>query len=303
MPLFGSSVPKELAGTDVFAIHSESAISWQAGRAFRHGGQIDALIGIFGWTDASGSASGPLTYTRGATFEITKTGHGNVDAYHGLVTLTGDGEAGLFIGQCVTTNGHGWGGHFKVTNNTTAAEMFGHIVEIERNVTGATAARGIEVQSTGTQRATTGLSVNGAGGWTNYLQALDAAGAQMFLVTGNSQGAGSTQLTTKTVTLGVAQTLKVIGDADLPRVYGGGSATGILFYGGQGGTLTSGIFRFRNNDADDTERFSINTGTPASGATPIVMRYHNGSAEQQGAVTVGAADSGGAGYRALRVPN
>ena len=44
-------------------------------------------------------------------------------------------------------------------------------------------------------------------------------------------------------------------------------------------------------------------GAPSSGNTNLGVLYHNGSAETFQTVTLGAADSGGTGYKVLRVPN
>jgi hypothetical protein len=42
---------------------------------------------------------------------------------------------------------------------------------------------------------------------------------------------------------------------------------------------------------------------PTSGQTGLLVGYHNGTAVTAQQVTVGAADSGGAGFKLLRVPN
>ena len=47
----------------------------------------------------------------------------------------------------------------------------------------------------------------------------------------------------------------------------------------------------------------LHTTAPSSGQSSLSVLYHNGTTTQIGRVTVGAPDSGGAGFRALRVPN
>ena len=101
-------------------------------------------------------------------------------------------------------------------------------------------------------------------------------------------------------------TAVVTGQADLPRYYGGGSSGGLAVFGAASGagTGTSGLIRFRDNDTDNNTRFQVGTAAPASaGATTLAISYHNGTAPTFQFVTVGAADSGGVGFKALRVPN
>ena len=68
--------------------------------------------------------------------------------------------------------------------------------------------------------------------------------------------------------------------------------------------VSAGKLELRNNySAGYLVQFGFNTEIP-SGSTGIAsLRYHNGSGVVTGDVTVGAADSGGVGWRVLRVPN
>ena len=87
--------------------------------------------------------------------------------------------------------------------------------------------------------------------------------------------------------------LKSFGSASNPQIAFQGASTG--FHSGNGvNTLALTI------GGQDKVTFS----EPASGETLLKsLRYHNGTAAANGTVTVGAADSGGAGFRVLRVPN
>ena len=97
----------------------------------------------------------------------------------------------------------------------------------------------------------------------------------------------------------------ITGNADLVRYFGGGSSGGMAVHGAAAGagTGTNGLIRFRDNDTDSNTRFQIDTAAPPSGRTAIAVQYHNGTAVAFQYATVGAADSGGAGFRVLRVPN
>lgn len=281
---------------------------WNGSHTFAHGGTVDSFgFGAYGFTDSSGTNS-PMTYSRFMSGEIYKSGQGTVDMYHGLVNHSGSGEAGLFIGQVTGGSGGGnlWGGHFKITTATTDPNIWGHVIEVERNTTpvGGKVVRGLSVQSVGTQRGENGVEVVGAGGWLNYMVLTDATGDQVLRVSGVDRDSGGTYLTTNSVFLGVSETLLMQGGSDLPRVWGGGTSKGILFYASQSGAGTSGSFLFRNNGGDDVTKAQIDTGTLPSGGTALRTRYHNGTSEQALAVvSVGAADSGGSGFRLLRVPN
>ena len=104
------------------------------------------------------------------------------------------------------------------------------------------------------------------------------------------------------LTLGTAN---LSGSADLPRMYGGGSSGGMALFGAgsSAGTGTSGLIRFRDNDTDNNTRFQVGTAAPTSGGTTLALAYHNGTAVTFQFVTLGAADSGGVGFKSLRVPN
>lgn len=109
----------------------------------------------------------------------------------------------------------------------------------------------------------------------------------------------SSTLTTTDTKFG---TFKYSGNADLPRLYGGGSAGGFIFYG-QGGVSGSGQMRFVDNSVSANTRAVIDTAAPTSGFTVLYLAYHNGTAVQFNQAKVGAADSGGVGFRTLIVPN
>lgn len=76
----------------------------------------------------------------------------------------------------------------------------------------------------------------------------------------------------------------------------------------QNGTVVGNI-QITNGAGMDFYKDSTNVGLrlkagePASGETVAELRYHNGTSVVRQLVTVGAADSGGAGYKVLRVPN
>ena len=67
------------------------------------------------------------------------------------------------------------------------------------------------------------------------------------------------------------------------------------------GTGTSSKIAIQNASA--SEQFAIQTDAPTSGKTTMYVRYHNGTSEFEGNVTVGSVDSGGTGFRLLRVVN
>lgn len=92
------------------------------------------------------------------------------------------------------------------------------------------------------------------------------------------------------------------GSADGGRISGGGSGNQLIEYATQG-TGNSGIIKFRNNSVDNHETFQVDTALPTSGNTALGVEYHNGTSTSYQKITVGAADSGGSGYRLLRVPN
>ena len=52
-----------------------------------------------------------------------------------------------------------------------------------------------------------------------------------------------------------------------------------------------------------TQYFAVLATAPTAGNTVLKIRYHNGAAATTQLVTLGAADSGGAGFKLLRVPN
>ena len=54
---------------------------------------------------------------------------------------------------------------------------------------------------------------------------------------------------------------------------------------------------------DFTTLFSLDGTSITSGNTTMTLGYHNGSVVTTGKITLGAADSGGVGYKLLRVPN
>lgn len=69
-------------------------------------------------------------------------------------------------------------------------------------------------------------------------------------------------------------------------------------------TVGSGGFYLMRLMRNAVEKFRVDGGEPAAGDTNLLLTYHNGggvvSAQR---VTVGAADSGGTGFKVLRVPN
>ena len=102
----------------------------------------------------------------------------------------------------------------------------------------------------------------------------------------------------------LGSSLTMSGGADLPRFFGGGSSGGMAIHGAGATTGTSGLIRFRDNSTDNNTRFQVGTAAPATaGATTLALSYHNGTAATFQFVTVGAADSGGVGFKSLRVPN
>jgi hypothetical protein len=105
------------------------------------------------------------------------------------------------------------------------------------------------------------------------------------------------------LSIGAGQTLKFAGDAGYPTMTGGGNvAPGLICYANTA-TGLSGKFRFRDNATDNNDRVHLDTAAPTSGATVLSLAYHNGTAVVFQNVTLGAADSGGTGFKALRVPN
>lgn len=60
---------------------------------------------------------------------------------------------------------------------------------------------------------------------------------------------------------------------------------------------------FREDSTSGSNRRLEFYGTPASGNTAIKLSYHNGTAVTLQTVSLGAADSGGTGFKVLRVPN
>jgi hypothetical protein len=72
--------------------------------------------------------------------------------------------------------------------------------------------------------------------------------------------------------------LRLQASADAPRISGGGTSGGFIFYGSQGGTGTTGTIRFRDNGTDDREAFTVTTGvsggiTVRGGAGAISGRH------------------------------
>lgn len=80
----------------------------------------------------------------------------------------------------------------------------------------------------------------------------------------------------------------------LKLVGAGGSALGAFI-----GTDSSGHFTAYT----DREVLRLERGAPASGNSNLMLCYHNGTSVTFQRVSLGASDSGGTGYKALRVPN
>jgi len=97
-------------------------------------------------------------------------------------------------------------------------------------------------------------------------------------------------------------TLALGGAASYPTLTGGGTVGGLICYANTA-TGLNGIFRFRDNPTDNVDRAHIDTAAPTSGNTILTLSYHNGTAVAFQKVTLGAADSGGTGFKSLRVPN
>ena len=135
---------------------------------------------------------------------------------------------------------------------------------------------------------TGGLRQKIGGDGTGTFYWLDVANASVMTLT------PSGALTLGTLAFGTAATT--------PYLKGGGTSGGLVLYA-NAGAGTSGTFTFRNNTTDLVARAAIATVAPTSGQTVLTLAYHNGTAVAYQNVTLGAADSGGVGFKSLRVPN
>jgi hypothetical protein len=62
-------------------------------------------------------------------------------------------------------------------------------------------------------------------------------------------------------------------------------------------------FIYSRRDSDGQIQAQISAATPTAGQTTLYLLRHNGTSATMQQVTLGAADSGGAGFKVLRVPN
>lgn len=92
----------------------------------------------------------------------------------------------------------------------------------------------------------------------------------------------------------------VLNNSGAKNITGWWTPNGTLWY--PFGPVDDGAF-WRFPDATGADHFRVATVDGASQETSMYVRYSNGVAQVIERVTVGAADSGGSGYRVLRVPN
>jgi len=119
------------------------------------------------------------------------------------------------------------------------------------------------------------LAVESGAAWDNFINVVGSGGQSLFQLDGNGrtsfrQGANNTQ------------TLVLLRQTD----------------SAPDGSLIECV-----NAANNLDLFVVKAVDPPSGFTSILVGYNTGSGTSVNNVTVGASDTGGAGYRVLRVPN
>lgn len=142
-----------------------TSVTWDDDRVYGYGNK-DGLFFVSQFIDNSGypTVNGVFaSYTKVFGARPVKNGDGNLDVFWATVTHNGPDEAGLFIGDVTgTAGGNLWGGHFRLTSTTTAANMRGLDIELIPNVdsTGKQLI-GLKISNDGTYPASQGIRILG----------------------------------------------------------------------------------------------------------------------------------------------